>query len=131
MKTQTGVRVDAELWRAYRMVCGREKLRPSRPIEEFLRFVVDNGSALSLLSMMREAAKSRVDGFEAYARVLLDWYTHGKIWFHVGGEETSVEWLLLDALKMVADSDLRRRIEEALTAEQRRIYVEKKEAGKG
>jgi hypothetical protein len=31
----------------------------------------------------------------------------------------SVESLLLDALKMVADADLRRRIEEALIAHQR------------
>jgi hypothetical protein len=76
--------------------------------------VVDNDSALSLLSMMREAAKSRVDGYEAYARVLLDWYTHGKFWINVSDDEVSVESLLLEALKTVADSDLRRRIEEAL-----------------
>ena len=131
MKLQTGVRVDAEVWRSYRMLCRREKLRASQPIEEFLRLVVENDSAQSLLSMMREAAKSRVDGFEAYARVLLDWYTHGKFWFHVAGEETSVEGLLLDALKMVADPDLRKRIEEALVAHQRRIYLKEKEAKKG
>ena len=131
MKLQTGVRVDAEVWRSYRMLCRREKLRASQPIEEFLRLVVDNDSAQSLLSMMREAAKSRVDGFEAYARVLLDWYTHGKFWFHAAGDETSVEGLLLDALKMVADPDLRKRIEEALVAHQRRIYLKQKEAKKG
>jgi hypothetical protein len=34
--------------------CGREKLRSSRPIEEFLSLVVVNDSALSLLSIMRE-----------------------------------------------------------------------------
>jgi hypothetical protein len=116
MKLQTGVRVDAELWRAYRMVCGRERLRPSRPIEEFLRLVVDSDSALGLLSLMREAARSRVDGVEAHARVLLDWYTHGKFWTHVAGDEVSVESLLLEALKTVADLDLRRRIEAALVA---------------
>jgi hypothetical protein len=131
MKLQTGVRVDAEVWRSYRMLCRREKLRASQPIEEFLRLVVENDSAQSLLNMMREAAKSRVDGFQAYARVLLDWYTHGKFWFHVAGEETSVEGLLLDALKMVADPNLRKRIEEALVAHQRRIYLKEKEAEKG
>jgi hypothetical protein len=130
MRLQTGVRVDAELWRAYRVVCGREKLRPSRPIEEFLRLVVDSGSALSVLSMVRGAAKSRTEGFDAYARVLLDWYTHGKFWFQVGEEDVSVEALLLDALKMVADSGLRGRIEEALVAHQRGIYLKKKEAEK-
>jgi hypothetical protein len=72
MKLQTGMRIDAELWTSYRMVCSREKQRPSGPIEEFLRLVVDNDAALSLLRLMREAVKSRVDGLEAYARVRLD-----------------------------------------------------------
>jgi hypothetical protein len=130
MKLQTGVRVEAELWRGYRVVCGRERLRPSRPIEEFLRFVVDGDSAFGLLNLMRGAAKARSDGFEAYARVLLDWYTHGKLWVSVLGDDAAVESLLLDTLKLVADSDLRRRIEEALVARQRGVYLKKKEAEK-
>ena len=130
MKTQTGVRVDREVWRAYKVVCEREKLRPGEPIEDFLRLVVDGDSALSLLRLMREAARRRVDGVEAYARVLLDWYDHGKFWVHSvsGDEEVSVESLLLDALKVVGDSDLRAQIEEALKAHQRVIY--EKKAGK-
>jgi len=128
MKRQTGVRVDAEVWQAYRALCSREKLRPSLPIEEFLRLVLENESASSLLSMMRGVAKARADGFEAYARVLLDWYTHEKFWFQVGEDETSVETLLLDSLKVVNDPELRRRIEEALVAQQRRRYLEKRGA---
>ena len=118
---QTGVRVDSELWQAYRLLCRREKLRPSKAIEEFLRVMVDADSVMSVLGLMREAARSRVEGLEAYARVLLDWYTHGKFWFHVQGaeEEASVEGLLLDSLKVVADPDLRKRIEEALVARNR------------
>ena len=118
---QTGVRVDSELWHAYRLLCRREKLRPSKAIEEFLRVMVDADSVMSVLGLMREAARSRVEGLEAYARVLLDWYTHGKFWFHVQGEEDDVpvEGLLLDSLKVVADSDLRKRIEEALVARNR------------
>jgi hypothetical protein len=70
--------------------------------------------------------KARVEGHEAYARVLLDWYTLGKFWIEGSGEEElSVETLLLDALKTVANSELRGRIEEALTERQRRIYREK------
>ena len=115
------------LFGAYRAVCGREKLRPSSPIEEFLRLVLENDSASSLLSMMRGVAKARVEGFEAYARVLLDWYTHEKFWFHVeGDEDTFVEGLLLEALKLVADAELRRQIEEALIANQRKRYLEKR-----
>jgi hypothetical protein len=110
------MRVDAEIWGAYRKLCSREKLRPSRPIEEFLRLMVDSDSVSSLLIMMRETAKSRVDGYHAYARVLLDWYTHGKFWMKVQDEDVSVEGMLLDALKLVVDADLRRRIEEALIA---------------
>jgi len=37
---------------------------------------------------------------------------------------------LSNALKVVADSDLRRRIEEALVANQRNRYLEEKEAGR-
>jgi hypothetical protein len=129
VRVQTGVRVDSELWQAYRGLCHREKLRPSEPIEEFLRLMVDADSAMSVLSLMREAARSRVEGLEAYARVLLDWYTHGKLWFHVQSEdEASVEGLLLDSLKLIADPDLRKRIEEALVANQRGAY--EKKAGK-
>jgi hypothetical protein len=132
MKKQTGIRVEAELWEAYRELCRRQKLRPSQPVEDFLRLAVNEDSAVSLLRLMREAAKTRVEGHEAYARVLLDWYTHGKIWITGSGEEeVSVETLLLDALKTISDPELRGQIEEALTARQRRIYREKKQAGKG
>jgi hypothetical protein len=129
MKQQTGVRVDAEVWRAYRALCSREKLRPALPIEEFLRLVLENDSALSLLRLMRGAAKARAEGFEAYARVLLDWYTHGKLWIDsLDGEEVSVETLLLDALKTVVDADLRRQIEEALVVRQREKHLKEKDS---
>ena len=126
MKRQTGVRVEAELWAAYRELCGRQRLRLSQPIEDFLRLVVDEGSAVGLLRLMREAVRARVEGHEAYARVLLDWYMHDKYWVKGSGEEyLSVEALLLDALKTIEDPELRGRIEEALMEGQRRIYREK------
>ncbi len=129
MKRQTGVRVEAEVWAAYRAVCSREKLRPSLPIEEFLRLVLENDSASRVLSMMRGVARARAEGFDAYARVLLDWYTHEKFWFNAGGEEeASVEALLLNSLKVVADQELRRRIEETLVVQQRKRYLEKRGA---
>ena len=121
MKRQTGVRVDSELWHDYRLVCSRDRLRPSQPIEDFLRLVVENDSAMSLLRMMRGAAKTQVDGVKAYVRVLLDWYAHDKYWIKISDENTSVESLLLDALKVVTDPDL-------LKAHQRGIY--EKNAGK-
>jgi hypothetical protein len=123
---QTGVGVDAELWQAYRLLCRREKLRPSRPMEEFLRFMVDADSVMRVLSLMGEATKARGGGFDAYARVLLDWYTHGKFWFSVPNQEDNelVEPLLLEALKSVSGADLRKRIEEALIARNRELRSE-------
>ena len=108
------------------MVCSREKQRPSRAIEDFLRLVVDDDSALSVLSMMGGAAKSKVDGAEAYARVLLYYFTHGKFWISDRDDEVSVEVSLLDALKIVTDKDLRSQIEQALIEQQRSIEAEKK-----
>jgi hypothetical protein len=128
MKVQTGVRIDSEVWRAYRVLCSREKQRPSLAIEEFLRLVLENDSVLRLLSLMRDVAKSRVEGFDAYARVLLDWYTHEKYWFSVNDSDASVEALLLDSLKVVTDAELRQLIENALVAHQRKIHLKKKGA---
>jgi hypothetical protein len=117
MKMQTGIRLEAEVWQAYRALCSRERLRPSMPVEEFLRLVLENGSALGFLGIARGAAKTQAEGVNAYARVLLDWYTHGKRFFHALGEnEAPIEGLLLEALRTVTDSELRRRIEETLIA---------------
>jgi len=120
MKMQTGMRVEADVWRAYRALCSRERLRLSMPVEEFLRLALENDSALGFLTLVRGATKAHVEGFDAYARVLLDWYMHGKRFFHATGEDAApVEGLLLESLKVVADSELRQRIEEALIAAQR------------
>jgi hypothetical protein len=37
LKKQTGIWIDGQVWRAYRDLCGREKLRPAEPIEEYVR----------------------------------------------------------------------------------------------
>ena len=115
LKKQTGVWIDAQVWGAYRSLCSREKLRPSEPIEEYLRLVLQTGSALTVLNMMQGMAKARSQGLEAYARVLLNWYTKGKQWVYVSDEgEAPVETMLLHALKDVADPQLRREVQEAL-----------------
>ena len=75
MKMQTGMRVEVEVWRAYRALCSRERLRPSVPVEEFLRLALENDSAVGFLTLVRDATKAHVGGFDAYARVLLDWYS--------------------------------------------------------
>ena len=101
-------------------VCTREWMRPNMPVEEFLRFVLENDSASDFLASVRGATKTHISGFDAYARALLDWYLHGKRYFNSAGEEhASVEGLLLEALKVVSDSELLQRIEEALITAQR------------
>ena len=98
----------------YRDLCSREKLRPAEPIEKFAEFVLRSGSALTVLNMLQSMGKT--EGFEAYARVLLDWHRKGKLWIYVTDEdEAPIEPMLLEALKQVENPELRREIEDALT----------------
>jgi hypothetical protein len=115
LKKQTGLWIDAQVWKAYRDLCSHEKLRPSEPIEEYLRVILLNGSALTVLNMVQGMAKARSEGVEAHARVLLNWYKNEKYWISVTDEnDASVESMLLQALKEVADPQLRKDIQEAL-----------------
>jgi hypothetical protein len=115
LKKQTGIWIDAQVWSAYKSLCSREKLRPSEPIEEYLKLVLQTGSALTVSNMMQGMAKARSQSLEAYARVLLNWYKNGKQLINVSDEgEAYVETLLLQALKDVADPQLRREVQEAL-----------------
>ena len=92
----------------------------------FLRFVVGDGSVVSVLNWLRMAGK--VEGLEAYARVLLNWYTHGERWMHVTDEDQApIEPMLLSALKEVSDPELRREIEEALSIKPVRKKPSKKQ----
>ena len=107
MKRQIGVRVDGLVWLAYRELCSRERLRPAEGIEVFLRFVVGDGSVVSVLNWLRMAGKA--EGLETHARVLLHWYTHGQRWMHVTDEDQApIEPMLLSALKEVSDPDKRK-----------------------
>ncbi|HLN89170.1 MAG TPA: hypothetical protein VK253_03810 [Candidatus Binatia bacterium] len=118
MKMQTGIRVESDVWQAYRALCSKDRVRPGRPIEEFLETLVENGSVLSFLTLMKGATKTQPEGINAYAQVLLSWYKQGKRYFHALGEDDApVEGLLLEALKTVSDSDLRKQIQETLTTQ--------------
>lgn len=115
LKRQIGVWVDAQLWSVYKELCGKEGLRPAEPIEAFVGFVVRSGSALAVLNMLRAMGEAEAESFEAYARVLLNWYKGGKYWVYVTDEnEAPVELLLLEALKKVRNKALREEIEEVL-----------------
>ena len=117
MKMQTGILLETELWRTYRALCSQERLRPSIPVEEFLKLALKNGSARGFLVIAQGSAKAQTEGVNAYARVLLDWYTHGKRFFYAMGEDQApIEDLLLEALTTVTDSKLRQQMEKALIA---------------
>lgn len=117
MKKQIGVWVDAAVWHAYRELCSKERFRAAEPIEKFLQLVLHEKSVTSVLSWMNMAGKA--EGFEAYVRVLLNWYRNGKLWMDVTDEdEAPIEPMLLEALKHVMDPELRREIEEALAKTQ-------------
>ena len=114
MKKQIGIWVDAAVWHAYRELCSKERFRPAEPIEKFLQFILHDGSIMVVVNLMNKAEKA--EGFEAYVRVLLEWYKNGKLWIDVTDEdEAPIEPMLLEALKLVANCNLRQEIEEALT----------------
>ena len=113
MKKQIGIWIDAAIWHAYRELCSKERFRPAKPIEKFLQFILHGKSVASVLNLMETAGKA--EGFEAYARVLLEWYRDGKLWMYITDEdEAPIEPMLLEALKRVTDCKLRQEIEEKL-----------------
>jgi hypothetical protein len=116
LKKQTGVRIDAQVWEAYKDVCRREKLRPSEPIEEYLRLILEDGSAITVSRTMRGMLKVRSESFDDYARVLINWYTNGKRFVKSAYDtEFSIATMLLQVLKDIADPLLRKEIVRAIS----------------
>lgn len=121
MKKQTGVWIDSQVWNAYRGLCRREKLLPSEPINGFLELVLRNGSPLAVVNMMQGMVKERSKSFEAFARVLLNWYKNSRTLIQVTDEsEAPVEPMLLHALKEVVNPQLRKDIQKTLMIRPRR-----------
>ena len=113
MKKQTGIWIASDVWQQYRDLCAREQLRPAEAVEAFLKFVIQSGSAQTVVAWLDQAAKP--EGFEAYVRVLLKWLQGGQYFVHGSNEtEVSTEFLLLEALKILKDPNLRNEVEEAL-----------------
>jgi hypothetical protein len=118
VKVQAGVRVEGEVWGAFKVVCKSEEVREGAMVEGFLNVVLECGSALSVLHMLRRAVRAGVEGFDDYARVLLNWYRGGRRSVYMDGREVMVDGALLLALKAVSDSRLRGEIREALVEKQ-------------
>jgi hypothetical protein len=121
MRIQTGMRIDAELWRNYRGLCAREGLRPIDVFEGFLRLVVKNGSPSVVSEMLRHMVEGKPEGLDAYATVLLNWYKSGVSSVDPASEnDVPVRVLLLNSLKEVADPQLREQIKRVLIEKTRR-----------
>lgn len=118
MKVQAGVRVDGEVWDAFKRLCKNEEVREGAMVEGFLNVVLECGSALSVLHMLRRAVRAGVEGFDDYAHVLLNWYRDERRSVYMDGREVAVDDALLLALKAVSDSRLRGEIREALVEKQ-------------
>jgi hypothetical protein len=114
LKVQVGVRVDGEVWRAFKSVCKSEEIREGIVVEGFLNVVLECGSALGVLRMLRRVVRAGVEGFDDYARVLLSWYKGGRRWVYVEGRQISLDGMLLLALRAVSHSPLREEIRGAL-----------------
>jgi len=116
VKLQVGVRVDGEVWGAFKSVCKNEEVREGVVVEGFLRVVLEDGSALGVLRMLQRAFRVRVESLDDYTQVLLNWYKVGRRWVYSEGREVSVDAMLLSVLRNVSDPKLRRKIRKALTA---------------
>lgn len=82
---------------------------------ETLQNLPRNDSALAVLNIIQGVQKAGSEGFDAYARVLLNWHLNGQDWIKVTDEnQAPVKAMLLHALKDATDPQLRREIEEAL-----------------
>ncbi|MEM3360161.1 MAG: hypothetical protein QXV85_02970 [Candidatus Bathyarchaeia archaeon] len=56
---------------------------------------------------MGDVEENEAEGFDAYARALLNWYRSGMKWVYVTDEnETPMGYLLLETLKKVRDETL-------------------------
>ena len=78
LKRQIGIRIDGLVWLAYRELCSRERLRPAEGIEMFLRFVVGDGSVVSVLNWLKTAGK--VEGFGSLCKGAIELvYSWGEV----------------------------------------------------
>ena len=117
MKKQTGIAVDALAWEDYRDLCRKDHLRPGEAFEKFIQFCLDNESVSAILNLLETMRRSRAEGLEAYARVLLHRLRKGEYFIEADGEDhqISVQAHLLDCLRSgMINAELRVEIEEAL-----------------
>ncbi len=101
-------RFDPQLYDQFKALASAGGYTVTGAFERFMQICVDGGA---LVFPERDVA-----GFEAEARVLLDWLVgKGKRFYRgEGNEEINVAGRLVSLLTKVRDSELRNRVEESL-----------------
>lgn len=106
-KVYMGFRFGRELYAGFKRLTGAAGFTVTGAFERFMESCIESG-----VLVFPEVG---VEGFEAEARVLIDWLRKGKRFYRVeGGVEVNIPGRLLCLLSKVRDSALRREMEEEL-----------------
>jgi hypothetical protein len=107
-KVFKGFRFDPELYADFSGLVDRAHCTLTVAYEEFMRICVEREALVF-------PEKANVEGFEAEARVLVDWLGKGKRFYRGGnGEEVNIPGRLVWLLTRVRGAELRSAIEEQL-----------------
>jgi hypothetical protein len=107
VKQFRGFRFEQELYEAFCRLAEKQGLTTTRALERFM----EGSVAIDTLVF----ADRRVLDFEAEARVLVDWLIKGKHFYRdEKSTELNISGRLLTLLPKVTDTDLKKKIEEAL-----------------
>ncbi len=102
-----GFRFDSNLYGDFKKLASKEGTTVTAAFERFMTCCITDG-ALSF-------PKKEAGGFEAEARVLIDWLSKGKHFYrNPKGEEINICGRLIELLGKVSTPQLRLQIEEAL-----------------
>jgi hypothetical protein len=109
VKVLMSFRFDSALSENFRKLSQANKMPMTQALERFMHCCVDFGALVF--------PDKGVEGFEAEARVLVDWLGKGKrLYRDASGREINISGRLVWLLSKVSDANLRRGMEEALRA---------------
>ena len=106
-KVFKGIRFEAQLYRDFKSVASAGGCTVTGAFEQFMGVCVEGGLLVF--------PERNIEGFEAEARVLVDWLRKGRRFYRgEGGVEVNIAGRLVGLLLKVRDSELRGEIEVAL-----------------
>jgi hypothetical protein len=107
VKVFKGFRFDPELYAAFKLLTSAGGYTVTSAFERFMTRCVESGGLVF--------PERGVEGFEAEARVLVEWLRRGKRFYRgEGGVETNISGRLLLLLPKMREAGLRREIEDEL-----------------